>query len=205
MTGQTVLTILSSWARETMNAASCSNFQGGWVDCEMSAIRLRRGMAASHSSSSSTTIASGAKPRSPTTSGCLGVPEQDDRVAVLDELDQLALLLDDPRAGAVDDLEAALLGAFHDVRPDAVGADDDGRAVIDVVERFDGLDAEVLEVADDALVVDDLAEGMRRLAGGRRLLRLVDRLANAVAEAGALRDADFLDRSHGPIIARGPR
>ena len=78
----------------------------------MSAMRLRRGMAASHSSSSSTTMASGAKPRRPTTSGCLGVPEQDDRVAILDELDQLALLLDDPRAGAVDDLEAALLGAM---------------------------------------------------------------------------------------------
>ena len=84
----------------------------------------------------------------------------------------------------------------HDVGPDAVGADDDRGAVIDVVERLDRLDAEVLEVADDALVVDDLAEGMRRLAGGRRLLRLVDRLANAVAEPGALRDADFLDRSH---------
>ena len=82
----------------------------------MSAMRLRRGMAASHSSSSSTTIASGAKPSSPTTSGCFGRAEQDDRVAVLDELDQLALLLDDPRAGAVDDLEAALLGALHDVR-----------------------------------------------------------------------------------------
>ena len=27
VTGQTVLTILSSWARETMNAASFSNFQ----------------------------------------------------------------------------------------------------------------------------------------------------------------------------------
>ena len=136
--------------------------------------------------------------------GVLGRAEQDDRVAVLDELDQLALLLDDPRAGAVDDLEAALLGAFHDVRPDAVGADDDGRAVVDVVERFDRLDAEILEVADDALVVDDLAEGMRRLAGGRGFLGLVDRLAHAVAEAGALRDADFLDRSHGSIIARGP-
>ena len=109
---------------------------------------------------------------------------------------ELALLLDDPGAGAVDDLEAALLGALHDVGPDAVGADDDRRAVVDVVERLDGLDAEVLEVADDALVVDDLAEGMRRLAGGRRLLGLVDRLANAVAEAGALRDADFLDGSH---------
>ena len=88
------------------------------------------------------------------------------------------------------------LGAVHDVRPDAVGADDDRGAVVDVVERFDRPDAEVLEVAHDALVVDDLAEGMRRLAGGRRLLGLVDRLADAVAEPGALRDADFLDGSH---------
>ena len=63
---------------------------------------------------------------------------------------------------------------------------------------------EVLEVADDAFVVDDLAEGMGQLAGGRGLLRLVDRLANAVAEPGALRDADFLDHSHGPIMAWGP-
>ena len=108
MTGQTVLTILSSWARETMNAASFSNFQGGWVDWLMSAIRFLRGMAASHSSSSSTTIASGAKPSRPTTSGCFGRAEQDDRVALLDELGELALLLDDPGAGAVDDLEAAL-------------------------------------------------------------------------------------------------
>ena len=59
-----------------MKAASFSNFQGGWVDCEMSAIRFRRGIAASHSSSSSTTIASGAKPSRPTTSGCLGVPRR---------------------------------------------------------------------------------------------------------------------------------
>ena len=88
--------------------------------------------------------------------------------------------------------------------PDAVGADDDGGAMVDLVERLDGLDAEVLEVADDPFVVDDLAERMRRLAGGRRLLRLVDRLANAIAEAGALRDADFFDRSHAAIIARGP-
>ena len=59
----------------TMNAASFSNFQGGWVDWLMSAIRLRRGMR-SQSSSSSTTIASGAKPRRPTTSGWFGVPSR---------------------------------------------------------------------------------------------------------------------------------
>ena len=40
--------------------------------------------------------------------GMLGRAEQDDRVALLDEPDELALLLDDPGAGAVDDLEAAL-------------------------------------------------------------------------------------------------
>ena len=74
VTGQTVLTILSSWARLTMNAASFSNFQGGWVDWLMRAIRFLRGMAASHSSSSSTTMASGANPSMPTTSACLGVP-----------------------------------------------------------------------------------------------------------------------------------
>ena len=75
VTGQTVLTIFSSCARLTMNAASFSNFQGGWVDWVISAIRLRRGIR-SQSSSSSTTIASGAKPSRPTTSGCFGVPSR---------------------------------------------------------------------------------------------------------------------------------
>ncbi len=75
VTGHTELMILSSWARPTMNAASFSNFQGGWVDWVISAIRLRRGMR-SQSSSSSTTIASGAKPSRPTTSGCFGVPSR---------------------------------------------------------------------------------------------------------------------------------
>ena len=75
VTGQTVFTILSSCARLTMNAASFSNFQGGWVDWVISAIRLRRGIR-SQSSSSSTTIASGAKPSRPTTSGCFGVPSR---------------------------------------------------------------------------------------------------------------------------------
>ena len=96
------------------------------------------------------------------------------------------------------------VGALHHVGPDAVGADHDGRAVIDVVERLDGLDAQPLEVADHALVVDDLAEGVRRLAGGRRLLGLVDRLADAVAEAGPLRDPDLRRFPYGSSIAGAP-
>jgi hypothetical protein len=75
VTGHTVFTILSSCARLTMNAASFSNFQGGWVDWVMSAIRLRRGIRC-QSSSSSTTIASGANPKRPTTSGWRGVPSR---------------------------------------------------------------------------------------------------------------------------------
>ena len=45
VTGQTVFTIFSSCARLTMNAASLSNFHGGWVDWLMSAIRFLRGIA----------------------------------------------------------------------------------------------------------------------------------------------------------------
>ena len=86
MTGQTVLTILSSWAATTMKAASCSNFQGGWVHWLMSAIRLRARDGGSHSSSSSTTIASGAKPEQADDLGVLRRAEQDDGVALLDEL-----------------------------------------------------------------------------------------------------------------------
>ena len=187
-----------------MSAASRSNFQGGWVDWLISASFLRRGTAASHSSSSSTTITSGANPSSPTTSGWFGRAQQDDRVALVDELAQLLLLGDDPCAGPVDDLEALRLGAIEDIGPHAVGADDNGRTVVDVVESFDRLDAEVLELAHDAVVVDHLSERVRRLAGGRGLLGLVDRLANAIAEPGALGDADFLDGSHAWIIAWGP-
>ena len=85
---------------------------------------------------------------------------------------------------------------------------DHGRAVVDVVERVDGLDAEGLQVLDHALVVDDLAEGVRLLARRAGLLGHVDRLADAVAEARALRDSDLGDRpavrSHiGSSIPRG--
>ena len=75
--------------------------------------------------------------------GVLRRAEEDDRVALLDELLELALLLDDPGAGAVDDLEAAGLGALHDLGLDAVGADDDRGAVVDVVERLDAAHAEL--------------------------------------------------------------
>ena len=63
----------------------------------------------------------------------------------------------------------------------------------------------LLELAHDAVVVDDLAERVRRLAGGRGLLGLVDRLADAVAEAGALGDADAPGRFPCVDYRTGPR
>jgi hypothetical protein len=44
--------------------------------------------------------------------------------------------------------------------------------------------------------MDDLAEGVRPLAGGRRFLCLVDCLAHPVAEPGASSDANFSNLTH---------
>ena len=62
-------------------------------------------------------------------------------------------------------------------------ADDDRGAMVHVVERVDRLDALRLELGDHALVVHDLAQGVRLLAlcGGQP--GVVDRLAHAIAEA----------------------
>ena len=110
-----------------MNAASFSNFQGGWVLWVMSAIRLRRGMRLPvlllvHDDRV------GGEAQQADDLRVVGRAQQDDRVALLDELCELALLLDHPGAGAVDDVEAARLGPLQHLRPDAVGADDDRRA-----------------------------------------------------------------------------
>src|SRR5438876_4677036 len=106
------------------------------------------------------------------------------------------MLLDDAGACAVDHLAPALVRPLYDVGPDAVRREDDRGAGVGGVERVDGLDAESLEIGDHALVVDDLAQGMGRLARRTSFLRLVDRLAHPVAEASAAGDPDLTDRSH---------
>ena len=129
--------------------------------------------------------------------------EEHDGVTLLDEAAELSLFLDDPGARPVDDLEAALGGTLHDLGPDTVGTDDHRGPVIDIVERIHGSNAERLQVPDDAFVVHDLAEGVRRLARGTRLLGLVDGLAYAIAKAGALRDSDIGNGSHTSRVSHG--
>ena len=126
----------------------------------------------------------------------VGGAQEDDGVALLNQLLELLLLLDDPRAGSVYDLEALRLGAGHDLRRHAMSADNDRRAVVDVVEGVDRSDAVGLQPRDHALVVDDLSQRVRLLALCRGQSRVVDRLAHAVAEAGPPRYADFFNSSH---------
>ena len=68
-----------------MNAASFSNFQGGWVDWLMSAIRLRRGMRVPLLLLVDDDRV-GREAEQADDLGVLGRAEQDDRVAVLDQL-----------------------------------------------------------------------------------------------------------------------
>ena len=112
------------------------------------------------------------------------------RVAGLRQLSGGLLALEHPGAGGVDDLEALLALDLLVLRlRDAVGADDE-RAALDLVREVGGPDAAVGEIGLDAGVVHQLAERGDLLALGCRVLGLVDREPNAVAEAGALGDAD---------------
>ena len=108
VTGQTVLTIFSSWLRPTMNAASFSNFHGGWVDWQIRAIRFLRGTFGLPLVLFVDDDRVRREAEHPDDLGVVRRAEQDDRVALVDEPRQLLVLLDDPGAGAVDDLEAAL-------------------------------------------------------------------------------------------------
>ena len=134
VTGHTVLTIFSSWARDAMNPASCSNFQGGCVLCERSAIRLRARDRRLPLLLLVDDDGVGREPQQADDLRVLGGAEQDDGVALLDELGQLLLLLDHPGARPVDDLEAPRRGAFHDARADPMRSDDDRRTGVDRVE-----------------------------------------------------------------------
>ena len=118
---------------------------------------------------------------------CTWVIQEQKELARLVEEGYTIVLLGTPKHPEV----VGLLG----FAPDAIVVDEEEEwdAAIHLVERVDSLDPEPLEVGDDALVVDDLAEGMGRLARRTGLLRLVNRLAHAVAKAGALGDPDLGD------------
>jgi hypothetical protein len=76
VTGQTVLTILSSWARETMNAAAARTSTAAavdWLRSAPSACARDRRLPLLFLVDDDRV---GANPRRPTTSGCFGVPSR---------------------------------------------------------------------------------------------------------------------------------
>ena len=88
-----------------------------------------------------------------------------------------------------------------------MGADDQG-AAFHLIGQIGRPNAPVREVGLDTRVVDELPQGGNVLALVAGVLGLVDCESNAVAEAGALRDAHFgtngACRAHSEFILSAP-
>ena len=93
-----------------------------------------------------------------------GVADEHDRVARRRVSARLRVHLRHERARRVDRDEAARVGRTAHRRRDAVRGEDDGRALGHLLDRVDEDRAELLELADDVRVVDDLLADVDRLA-----------------------------------------
>ena len=111
------------------------------------------------------------------------VADEDDRVALLGELARLDVDLGHQRAGRVDRAQVARRGVRVHARGDAVGREDDQRALGDLGLLLDEDRPALGELLDHVLVVDDLLAHV----DGRpvHVERLLDRLHGPV-DAGAV-------------------
>ena len=112
--------------------------------------------------------------------------------------------LGDERAGRVDRLQAALLGALADARGDAVGGEDADRALGHLGLLLDEDRAALAQLLDDVLVVDDLLAHVHRRAV--ELERAFDRLhgpIDARAVAARRRQQQLLDGVRHDCHCRG--
>ena len=117
------------------------------------------------------------------------VPDEEDRPAVGGEVACLGVHLADERAGRVDHVELRGAGGIPYRGRDAVGREDDRRALRHLVELVDEDGAAALEIGDDVLVVNDLlADVDRRAALLERLLDDLDRTLDARAERARRRE-----------------
>ena len=99
---------------------------------------------------------SGASPAVPDDLLVALVADQQDVVVVVGEPPRLVVHLGHERAGRVDGAQAARRGLLVHRRRDAVGGEDDDRALGHLVGLVDEDRAALLERGDDVLVVHDL-------------------------------------------------
>ena len=111
------------------------------------------------------------------------------------------MLLRHPGAGAVNHLKPALCRTPEYLGGYPMCANDNGGARSDLIEVVNVLNAAGTQVGNQPLVVNDMPEGMGIFSGGAGDLGLIYGLANAIADAGALRDNNVLNTSHLGIIA----
>ena len=130
------------------------------------------------------------------------VADQDDGVAFLGVADRLEMDLDDQRAGGVDGQQSSPAGLVADLRRDAVGAVEQGRAFGDLVERFDEDGAAAGGTVDDELVVHDLViDVQRRPEELEGPLQALDRHVDPGAEAAGIRQDDLPSRGPWSLVA----
>ena len=126
------------------------------------------------------------------------VADQNDRVALLGELDCFAVDLRHQRAGCVDRLQFAFRGLGVNRRRDAVRREDGDSAFRDrVVQLIDEDRASVAELLDDVLIVDDLLAHVNgRAVGFERALDRLDGAVNSGAVAARGGKQDLLGSVH---------
>ena len=126
--------------------------------------------------------------------------EEDDVVPLIHQLRQFTMLLHHPGAGPIDHLKAATRCTLQHFRGDAMCADHHRRTLLHLIKALNVLNAALMQVSNQPLVVHHMAERMGRLPLRTRKLRLINRLADAIADASAAGDTDALNASHAAII-----
>ena len=110
------------------------------------------------------------------------------------------MLLHHPGAGPVNHLKATTHCTLQHFRGDAMCADHHRRTLLHLIKALNVFNAALMQVGDQPLVVHHMAERVGRLPLRTRKFRLINRLTDAITDAGTAGDTDALNASHAPII-----
>ncbi len=133
----------------------------------------------------------------------VAMPHQHQRIALLGKLDRFDMHLGHQRAGGIDHLQAALLGAFANRRRNAMRGINDASAFGNLIQFVDEDRALFGQVGYDIAVVHNLfADIDRRAKGLQRNPNDVDRTHDPSAEAAGLEKENSLGFGSAALINR---